>query len=111
MTCLQKSKWCCVVLRCIQNDNSKKLKVYQQLLLLEQQLLSEKLLLDQKFKGLEGIKQILSRLDISCELPNECELNGVCALLEDLKGEALTAQEYDLVQEILGAAPNREKKG
>jgi hypothetical protein len=87
------------------------LKVYQQLLLLEQQLLSEKLLLDQKFKGLDGIKQILSRLDISYELPNEHELKGVCALLEDLKGEALTAQEYELVQDILGAVPNKEKKG
>ena len=87
------------------------MKIYQQLLLLEQQLLSERLLLDRKFKGLDGIKQILSRLDISYELPNEHEIKGICKLLEDLKGEALTAQEYDLVQDIVGATPYREKKG
>ena len=85
------------------------MKIYQQLLLLEQELLAEQLLLEQKFRGLSDIKQILSRLDLTHELPNDRELRSLCRLLEDLKGDLLTEGEYALVRELAAVRTDNDK--
>ena len=77
--------------------------LYQKLLLFEQRVLSQKLLLKRKMKVLDGIKLLLSQLDLSAEFPNTREFEQIYELLKDLKGEALTEEEQDLIKDVLGA--------
>ena len=77
--------------------------LYQKLLLFEQRVLSQKLLLKRKMKVLDGIKLLLSQLDLSAEFPNSREFEQICELLKDLKGEALTDEEQTLIKDVLGA--------
>ena len=75
--------------------------LYQKLLLFEQRILSQKLLLKRKIKVLDGIKLLLSQLDLSAEFPNAREFDQICELLKDLKGEPLTDEERTLIKDVL----------
>lgn len=74
--------------------------LYYKILLLEQRINEHRVLIEQRMQVLNNIKFFLSRLDIQSEVPAGLSVEKFIELLEDLKGESLTAAEREMLLEL-----------
>ena len=74
--------------------------LYYKILLLEQRIIEHQIRMEQRMQVLNNIKLFLSRLDIQSEVPIGLSRDKFIELLEDLKGESLTAAEREMLLEL-----------